>query len=142
LAASLGLKTYELGTEDPISVIGDTFDISIDSTGAGESFSLACSATRRQGRVLQLGISSTPTVPFALNNAIYRALTISMSMSSEYSSWDRALALMASGAYDPTPLTSLYSLDDWKLAFADVHNRSAVKAVITPHDFAHLDQVK
>jgi len=141
-AKSLGLTTYELGDEDPLSVIGDSFDISIDSTGAGESFSLACSATRRQGRVLQLGISSTPTVPFALNNAMYRSLTISMSMSSEYSSWDRALALMASGSYDPTPLTSLYLLDDWKTAFADVHNRSAVKAVITPKSFEHLDQVQ
>jgi threonine dehydrogenase-like Zn-dependent dehydrogenase len=65
-----------------------------------------------------------------------------MSMSSEYSSWDRALALMASGEYDPTPLTSLYSLDDWKSAFADVHSRKAVKAVITPQNFDHLDQVK
>lgn len=142
LAKSLGLSTYELTEADPLAVLGDTFDVSIDSTGAGESFSLACGATRRQGRVLQLGISSTPTVQFSLNTAIYRALTISMSMSSEYSSWDRALAMMASGAYDPTPLTSLYSLDDWKNAFADVHNRSAVKAVITPQDFSHLDQTK
>ncbi len=142
LAQSLGLGIYELSNEDPISIIGDNFDVSIDSTGAGESFSLACSATRRQGRVLQLGISTTPTVPFTLNTAIYRALTISMSMSSEYSSWDRALALMASGAYDPTPLTSIYSLDDWKQAFADVHNRSAVKAVITPKDSSHLDQTQ
>ena len=142
LAKSLGLSTYELNSEDPLSVLGDTFDVSIDSTGAGESFSLACSATRRQGRVLQLGISSTPTVPFAINNAIYRALTISMSMSSEYSSWDRALAFMAAGVYDPTPLTSLYSLDDWKSAFAAVHDRSAVKAVITPQDFSKLDQTK
>lgn len=142
LAKSLGLSTYELSDVDPLSIIGDTFDVSIDSTGAGESFSLACSATRRQGRVLQLGISSTPTVQFAINTAIYRALTISMSMSSEYSSWDRALSFMASGAYDPTPLTSIYSLDDWKSAFADVHSRKAVKAVITPQEFSKLDQTK
>lgn len=142
LAESLGLSIYELNDEDPISVIGDTFDVSIDSTGAGESFSLACKATRRQGRVLQLGIASTETVPFNLNVAIYRALTISMSMSSEYSSWDRALALMESGAYDPIPLTSIYALDDWKTAFADVHSRRAVKALITPQDFSKLDQIK
>lgn len=81
-------------------------------------------------------------MPFAINTAIYRALTISMSMSSEYSSWDRALSFMASGAYDPTPLTSIYSLDDWKSAFTDVHSRKAVKAVITPQEFSKLDQIK
>jgi len=73
---------------------------------------------------------------------MYRALTISMSMSSEYSSWDRALAMMASGKYDPTPLTTIFSLDDWRGAFHSVENRSSVKAVITPQDFSVLDQTK
>ena len=142
LAKSLGLSTYEISDKDTLTEIGDTWDVAIDSTGAGESFSLACNATRRQGRVLEMGISSTPTVDFNLNIAIYRSLTISMSMSSEYSSWDRALAIMASGKYDPTPLTTIFSLDDWKDAFHSVESRASVKAVITPQDFSVLDQTK
>ena len=142
LAQSLGLSTYEINDKNTLEVIGDTFDVSIDSTGVGESFSLACNATRRQGRVLEMGIASTDKVEFNLNIAMYRALSIHMSMSSEYSSWNRALQLMESGAYDPTPLTSIYSLDNWKSAFHDVENRSAVKAVITPQDFSKLDEVK
>jgi threonine dehydrogenase-like Zn-dependent dehydrogenase len=89
-----------------------------------------------------MGIASTNQVEFNLNIAMYRALSIFMSMSSEYSSWNRALQLMESGAYDPTPLTSIYSLDDWKTAFHDVENRAAVKAVITPQDFSKLNEVK
>lgn len=142
LAKSLGLSTYEINGENTLEAIDDTFDVSIDSTGVGESFSLACSATRRQGRVLEMGIASTDKIEFNLNIAMYRALSIYMSMSSEYSSWNRALQLMESGAYDPTPLTSIYSLDDWKSAFHDVEKRSAVKAVITPQDFSKLDEVK
>lgn len=142
LAKSLGLSTYEINEGDTLEAIGDTYDVSIDSTGVGESFSLACKATRRQGRVLELGIATTEKVDFNLNIAISRSLSIFMSMSSEYSSWNRALQLMASGAYDPTPLTSIYSLDDWKTAFHDVENRSAMKAVITPQDFSKLDEVK
>jgi threonine dehydrogenase-like Zn-dependent dehydrogenase len=142
LANSLGLKTYEINSSNTLEAIGDVFDVAIDSTGVGESFSLACSATRRQGRVLELGIASTDKVDFNLNIAIFRSLSIHMSMSSEYSSWNRALALMESGVYDPTPLTSVYSLDDWKTAFHDVENRSALKAIITPKEFSQLDEVK
>lgn len=142
LAKSLGLSTYEINDKNTLEAIGENFDVSIDSTGVGESFSLACSATRRQGRVLEMGIASTDKVEFNLNIAMYRALSIYMSMSSEYSSWNRALRLMESGAYDPRPLTSIYTLDDWKTAFHDVEKRSAVKGVITPQDFSTLDEVK
>lgn len=137
LAKTLGLSTYEISDEDPISVIGDTFDLAIDSTGA--ALSLAVSATRRLGRVLELGLSSVPMVDLALNTAMYRSIAIYMSMSSEYSSWDRALAFMAAGTYDPTPLSAIYSLEDWQQAFHDVESRAVVKAIITPQDHAILD---
>jgi threonine dehydrogenase-like Zn-dependent dehydrogenase len=142
LAKSIGLSIYEIDDKNTLEEIGDNFDVSIDSTGVGDSFSLACSATRRQGRVLEMGIASTDKVEFNLNIAMYRALSIYMSMSSEYSSWNRALQLMESGAYDPTPLTTVFSLDDWKSAFHAVEVRSALKAVITPKDFSALDEVK
>lgn len=140
LAKSLGFSTFELSAQDTLAVIGDTWDVSIDSTGAGESFTLACKATRRLGRVLELGISTTPKIEFEMNTAIFRSLTISLSMSSEFSSWDRALAMMASGKYDPTPLTSIFSLDDWEKAFHSVESRTSVKAIISPQDFSILEQ--
>jgi L-iditol 2-dehydrogenase len=137
LASKLGLSTYEIIDEDPIAKIGDAFDVAIDSTGA--ALSLAVSATRRLGRVLELGLASTPTIDFALNAAMTRSIAIHMSMSSEYSSWDRALAFMASGTYDPTPLSAIYTLDDWQKAFHDVEGRKVVKAIITPQDPSVLD---
>ena len=137
LAAKLGLLTYELSDEDPIATIGDTFDVAIDSTGA--ALSLAVSATRRLGRVLELGLASTPSIELALNTAMFRSISIHMSMSSEYSSWDRALAFMASGSYDPTPLSAIYTLEDWQSAFHDVEGRKVVKAIITPQDPSVLD---
>jgi len=142
LAKSLGIKTYELDSSDPLASIGETFDVAIDSTGAGDSLNLTIAATRRLGRILQLGLASTPNVDFALNAAMYRSLSIQMSMSSEYSSWDRALALMASGKYDPSVLTSYYSIDDWESAFHDVEKRKVIKAVIYPDDIKTLDQTK
>lgn len=130
LAESLGLEVHRTDTDDTLS---GTFDVAIETTGAEDAIAFACNHTRAMGRVVELGIASSATVPFPLNQAMYRALTVSFSMSSEYSSWDRALALMASGRYDPTPITKVYSLDDWQSAFHDVEKRRAVKALITPN---------
>jgi threonine dehydrogenase-like Zn-dependent dehydrogenase len=141
VAKSLGIETYLL--EDPLSAVKDLgadFDLTIDSTGAGEALSLCAQLTRRLGRVLELGLSSTPDVQFSINAATTKSLTIYTSLSSEYSSWDRALKFMAAKKYDPSLLTSIYSLDDWKSAFHDVETRKVVKAVITPQNFSVLDQ--
>jgi L-iditol 2-dehydrogenase len=141
LAEKLGIKTYLLmDTQAAATELADKFDLTIDSTGAGESLSLCATSTRRLGRILELGLANTPEVQFAINAATTKSLTIYTSLSSEYSSWDRALAFMAAGKYDPGVLTSVYSLDDWKKAFEDVENRKVIKGVITPQDFSVLDQ--
>jgi L-iditol 2-dehydrogenase len=142
IAAGLGITTHEIDGSDMLAKIGNTFDVAVDSTGAGDALNLAISATRRQGRVLELGLSSTSEIPFDLNAAMTRSISIFMSMSSEYSSWDRALALMAAGNYDPAEITSIYSLDDWEKAFHGVEKRSVVKAIIAPNGFSVLDETK
>ena len=143
IAASLAIGTHLLKDSDTtVKELGDTFDLTIDSTGAGESLSLCAQLTRRLGRVLELGLAGTKEVPFSINAATTKSLTIFTSLSSEYSSWDRALAFMASKKYDPSVLTSIYSLDDWEMAFNDVETRKVVKGVITPQDFSILDQTE
>ncbi len=143
LAEALGIKTYLL--EDFMTAstdLADRFDLTIDSTGAGDALSLCATSARRLGRILELGLANTPAVNFAINAATTKSLTIYTSLSSEYSSWDRALAFMASGKFNPAVLTSIYSLDDWESAFKDVENRKVIKAVITPQPFSVLDQEK
>ena len=143
LAEKLGVKTYLLNDFASASLeFADRFDLAIDSTGAGEALSLCATATRRLGRILELGLASTSEVNFAINAATIKSLTIYTSLSSEYSSWDRSLAFMASGKYDPGILTSIYSLDAWQSAFNDVKERKVIKGVITPQPFSVLDQDK
>lgn len=140
IAQQLGLSVYEIGDTDPVKVLGERFDVVIDSTG--NALSLAVAATCRLGRVLELGLADTPNIEFTLNAAMTRSISIYMSMSSEYSSWDRALALMASGTYDPSPLSTLYSLNDWQQAFQDVKDRKVIKAIIFPHASSNLELKK
>ena len=44
----------------------------------GAALSLAVSATRRLGRVLELGLASTPSIDFALNTAMTRSMSASV----------------------------------------------------------------
>jgi L-iditol 2-dehydrogenase len=79
-----------------------------------------------------LGMSGRPTLEVPWDLAMQRALDVSFSLSSSWSSWDGALALLARGAVDPTPLATVFPLADWQAAFAAIQDRSVVKALLDP----------
>jgi threonine dehydrogenase-like Zn-dependent dehydrogenase len=84
------------------------------------------------GRIVCLGLSGRPQIAFPADEAMRRALDVRFSMSSEYSSWDRALSLLAAGTVDPRPLLTTYPLQAWRQAFDDLASRQVVKAALTP----------
>jgi L-iditol 2-dehydrogenase len=106
-------------------------DAVIETSGAGDALTTAIRACRPLGRVVCLGMGAGGVDEATLAGAMTRSLSIHFSMSSEYSTWDRALRLMAAG-YDPAPLVSPYPLDRWTEAFDDVAARRVIKAVLVP----------
>jgi threonine dehydrogenase-like Zn-dependent dehydrogenase len=105
----------------------------IEASGSEGGLALAVFSTRRQGRVVCLGISGRQSLAFPADDALRRSLDVRFSMSSEYSAWDRALTLLASGAVDPRPLVRKYPLEEWRTAFDDLAARTVVKAALTPN---------
>lgn len=134
LARTLGIETILI---DEDATPEGSFDVVVDATG--RALDLAIGMVRTMGRIVEQGFADAPTVPFPLNAAMTKAVTLHMSMSSEYSAWDRALTLMASGAYDPRPLVAAFDLEDWEQAFSAVEAREVVKAVLTPGPESNLD---
>jgi L-iditol 2-dehydrogenase len=137
LARSLGLETWDTSEvqveEAALAVTArQGFDVAFDAAGSAEGLSTAIRALRKRGRLCALGVSGRDTISVPWDEALVRALDIVFSYSSEYSSWDAALALMSTGALDPAPLTEVFSLDDWRTAFAGVEDRQVVKALIDP----------
>jgi threonine dehydrogenase-like Zn-dependent dehydrogenase len=106
--------------------------VAFEASGSEQGLDLAIGATRRAGRVVCLGIVGTEKIAVRVDEAMYRNLDLRFSKSSEYSTWDRALALLASGAVDPTPLITSYPLESWEQAFDDLRSRLVVKAVLKP----------
>lgn len=107
-------------------------DVAFEASGSESGLDLAIGATRRAGRVVCLGIAGVERIGVRVDEALRRNLDLRFSNSSEYSTWDRALALLASGALDPTPLITPYPLERWQQAFDDLGTRRVVKAVLKP----------
>lgn len=137
LARSLG---FEVSLDDPAEIHAklaaksprNGADVAFEASGSERGLDLAIDATRRAGRVVCLGIAGAERIGVRVDEALYRNLDLRFSNSSEYSTWDRALAMLASGAVDPMPLIAPYPLEGWQQAFDDLGSRRVVKAVLKP----------
>jgi threonine dehydrogenase-like Zn-dependent dehydrogenase len=137
LAESLGLETWDSTLVDVAATAaelteGRGADLVFEAAGAADAVATAVASLRRRGRLCVLAVSGRPTLEVPWDLAMNRALDVSFSLSSSWSSWDGALALMARGAIDPTPLATVFPLDDWRDAFDALTERRVVKALLDP----------
>ncbi|HYY11043.1 MAG TPA: alcohol dehydrogenase catalytic domain-containing protein, partial [Kineosporiaceae bacterium] len=124
LAASLGIETV---LDDGSASVADTVreatggrgaDLVVETSGSAGGIATCVEASRRRGRMLVLGVPDGAAVEVPWGVAMNRALDVAFSLSSSWSSWDAALALMARGAVDPAPLATVLPLRGWEDAFA------------------------
>jgi L-iditol 2-dehydrogenase len=139
IARSLGIPTVSTEPEEVQARLGALSegrgaDLVVEASGSEGGLDLAVRSLRRQGRIVCLGIGGRETVAFPADEAMRRSLDIRFSFSSEYSAWDRALALLATGAVDPRRVVRIYPLEEWRAAFDDLAVRAVVKAALSPAD--------
>jgi L-iditol 2-dehydrogenase len=138
LAASLGVETWLDDGTAPVAdrmydeTAGRGADLVVEASGSGGAIATSIAASRRRGTMLVLGVPDGTAVEVPWGVAMNRALDVVFSLSSSWSSWDAALALMARGAVDPAPLATVFPLHGWGDAFAALAARTAVKALIDP----------
>jgi L-iditol 2-dehydrogenase len=137
LARRLGLEAWDASQVDlgrrALDVTGGRgVDLVLECSGSADAVAAGIAALRRRGRLCVLGMSGRPTLEVPWDLAMQRALDVSFSLSSSFPSWDGALALLASGAVDPTPLATVFPLARWEDAFAAITARSVVKALLDP----------
>ena len=140
LAAGLGLSTLEVHPEeDVVGVLVETHggngaDVVIDATGSSVAISAGVRALRRRGRFCAVGLSGTSSMDFPWDQAMFQAVDLYFSMSSSYTSWDRALSLIATGQVAAERLVAPFALADWETAFGSLERREVVKAVLVPEE--------
>ncbi len=139
-------KAREIGIDHAVNVMqtdlaaliedvtdGEGADVVIELAGALPSIAQAFRLARRLGRVGIIGQPSMDEVPIPYRDALFRALTVSFSYSSKYTSWERALSLFKRGAIQPSQfITHVLPLEDWEHGFDLSRSGEAVKVVLEP----------
>jgi L-iditol 2-dehydrogenase len=147
LARKLGFEAWDASQVDVAAralevTDGRGVDLVLECSGSAAAVAAGIAGLRRRGRLCVLGMSGRPVLDVPWDLAMQRALDVSFSLSSSWSSWDGALALLASGAVDPTPLATVFPLSDWQAAFGAIQARTAVKALLDPRPGSGLADEK
>ena len=112
---------------------GEGMDVVIELSGALPAIDQAFRLVRRLGRVGIIGQPPRDDISIPYREAMFRALTISFSYSSKFTSWERALSLFERGAIKPNDfITHVLPLEDWQQGFALLRSGDAIKVVLEP----------
>jgi len=108
-------------------------DLVVEASGAEAAINDAVEMVRKKGRISAVGMTGKDDIRFAWDKAIFKACDIYFNLSTSYTSWDRAISLIASGKVNAEALIShCEPLSDWERVFDDVENMRALKAVLVP----------
>ena len=111
---------------------GEGADVVIELAGALPAIRQAFELARRLGRVGIIGQPPADDVVIPYRSAMFRALKVSFSYSSKYTSWEKALSMFARGALRPSDfVTHQFPLVDWEKGFHLARSGEAVKVVLT-----------
>lgn len=138
LAASLGFRIWSgLEGEELAGALqeaqgGRGADVVIDASGSATAIASGIRVLRRRGRLCAVGLSGQKSVEIPWDVAMFQAIDLFFSMSSSYTSWDRALGLIAAGEVAAERLVRAFALAEWEAAFLALERRDVVKAVLVP----------
>jgi L-iditol 2-dehydrogenase len=139
-------KARELGFEsvvnvaetDPAEVVRDLTgglgaDLVIECSGSPRAIASAVDLVRKRGRICVIGLTGEDTIPFPWDRAAFKVCDIIFNLSTSYTSWDRTIALIASGRIPARGIVShRVPLTDWKYAFDEIEAQRALKVLLIP----------
>jgi len=107
-------------------------DVVIDAAGVSATLRLAIDCVRPGGQIIKVGWGPQPC-DFSLDPLVQKAATLQGSFSHNWPTWERVLAMLASGQIDLDPiLNRVAPLDQWQSCFDQMHRGEVVKAVLNP----------
>ncbi len=114
--------------------VGDGFgvDLVVDAAGAAASFRTAMSAVRPMGEIAKVGWGPGP-LNASLDPIVQKAVTVNGSFSHNHATWERVIALLASGQLDVSPIVGIDApLTGWLDTFERMHSGEVTKAILRP----------
>lgn len=131
LARDLG-ATRATTTADVGDDLEGEVDVFVEASGHPDAFSLASSATRRGGEIVQIGIfHDSEAVPVDLTRLVRRGVSITTVYGRRDSSWRRAIAIAERTDLSPA-LGPAFPLTEYEDAFDAARNREGIKITLHP----------
>lgn len=125
-------RVVNVETENALEQIGQGADVFLECAGAPAAARFGLEATRRGGQYTQVGLFPGP-FELKFDQIAYKELRVTGSLGQRWTSWQRALALMAQGQVDTHSLVShILPLTEWREAFRLFEEKEGLKIVLEP----------
>jgi len=103
----------------------------VEASGAEPAIRQAFDMIKIDGRICGVGISGKETVALPWDLAIRKAVNVSCSFSSNWTSWERALSLSGERKNQcGSMISGTYPIEEWNKAFGLLRNLEAVKILL------------
>jgi len=108
-------------------------DLVVDASGAETGINLGLQLVRKIGRFTAIGLTGREKIRFTYDTAMFKAIDFFFNLSTSWTSWDRAIRLIADKKIDVSPLiTHRGGLEAWSGFFTAVEGKKAIKAIFEP----------
>lgn len=124
--------------ENPEAIImehtnGRGADLIVEASGAAPGIASAFKLVRKLGRISAIGLTGKEKIEFPYDAGMFKSVDFTFNLSTSYTSWDKAIELIASGKIDAAPLiTHKGGLDEWQGFFTDLENKKGIKGLFIP----------
>jgi L-iditol 2-dehydrogenase len=107
-------------------------DVVLECSGSQPAVNDGLVLTRKFGRYTQIGMFGKP-IQIDFDKVCYRELKVTGSLGSTWTSWKKAIQLMAAGRVDTRSLVSdILPVTEWQEAFRKFESKEGLKIVLTP----------
>lgn len=108
-------------------------DMVVEASGAGPAIIQAFDLIKIDGKISGIGLTGKESIPIPWDGAMKKAARVSCSFSTNWTSWERALSMLATGTVNVEPVISgTMPLRDWKAAFDQLMKLEAIKILLKP----------
>lgn len=108
-------------------------DLVVEASGSSAAIASTVPMVRRLGRIAVIGMTSRDQISFPWNAAIWKMCTIVFNLSTGYTSWEKAIGLIASKKMEVSSLvTHCVPLTEWEKGMAAAESGEAIKVLLIP----------
>jgi alcohol dehydrogenase/L-iditol 2-dehydrogenase len=137
VAGRLGAEAVNVEESDLPALLGERTaglgaDLVVDAAGPNPVMVQAMEIVRPNGQITKIGWDPRPA-NYSLDPLLIKAVTLQGVFSHTWTTWEKALALLASNQIQSEPMIShRLPLSSWRAAFELVEKRQAIKTLILP----------